>query len=91
MEARRVLSLEKLDLKSAYQMVPVHPDDRHLLGMKWWGKVLVDMALPLVSGLPQKCSMCWWIVSNGYFSTMVSSMSSIMDDFLFAGKLELGV
>ena len=52
MAAQRVLSLgkgtllAKLDLKSAYQMVPVHPDDRHLLGMEWQGKVLVDTVLP---------------------------------------------
>ncbi len=26
--------------------IPVHPDDRHLLGLKWGGKVLVDKALP---------------------------------------------
>ena len=50
--AQRVLSLgkgtllAKLDLKSAYWMVPVHPEDRHLLGMEWQGKVLVDTALP---------------------------------------------
>ena len=38
--------LAKLDLKSAYRMVPVHPDDVHLLGVKWLGSVYVDTALP---------------------------------------------
>ena len=42
---RRTL-LAKLDLESAYRMIPVHPDDRQFLGMQWHGKVLVDMALP---------------------------------------------
>ena len=27
--------LAKVDIKSAYRMVPVHPDDRLLLGMQW--------------------------------------------------------
>ncbi len=27
----------KMDIKQAYRMVPVHPDDRHLLGMRWAG------------------------------------------------------
>ena len=38
--------LAKVDLESAYRMVPVHPDDRHLLGMEWDGSVYVDTALP---------------------------------------------
>ena len=41
--------LSKLDIKSAYCMVPVHPDDRHLLGMCWQGATYIDTALP--SGL----------------------------------------
>jgi hypothetical protein len=27
----------KIDLKSAYRMVPVHPDDHPFLGIKWKG------------------------------------------------------
>ena len=38
--------LAKLDMESAYRQVPVHPDDRFLLGMKWKGNVYVDAALP---------------------------------------------
>ena len=38
--------LAKFDLKSAYRNVPVHPDDRHLLGMEWKGDVFVDTVLP---------------------------------------------
>ena len=37
--------LAKIDIKQAYRMVPVHPEDRHLLGMKWQGRVLVDKTL----------------------------------------------
>ena len=29
--------MAKMDIKEAYRMVPVHPEDRLLLGMKWKG------------------------------------------------------
>lgn len=38
--------LIKVDLKSAYRFVPIHPADRHLLGIQWEGSVYVDQALP---------------------------------------------
>ena len=41
--------LAKLDLESAYRIVPVHPDDRGLLGMEWKGGWYVDTALPFGS------------------------------------------
>ena len=42
----RFTELAKLDVTSAYHMVPLHPDDRLLLEMKWKGEVFVDSALP---------------------------------------------
>ena len=39
-------NLAKVDIKSAYQIIPVHPEDRALLGMKWEGALYVDAALP---------------------------------------------
>ena len=38
--------MAKFDLKSAYRNVPVHPDDRELLGMIWKDQLYVDTALP---------------------------------------------
>ena len=38
--------MAKMDIKSAYRMVPVHPQDRFLLGVQWQGLVYVDAALP---------------------------------------------
>ena len=32
----------KLDLKTAYQMVPVHPEDSPLLGIQWNGESYID-------------------------------------------------
>lgn len=38
--------LIKVDLKSAYQVVPLHSQDRHLFGICWDVLVYVDQALP---------------------------------------------
>ena len=42
----RGTQLAKVDIKSAYRNVPVHPDDRWLLGMGWRGALFIDSALP---------------------------------------------
>ena len=38
--------MAKLDLKSAYRMVPVHQEDQWLLGMSWNNQLFVDTRLP---------------------------------------------
>ena len=38
--------LAKVDIRQAYRIVPVHPEDRLLLGMLWEGGLFVDTALP---------------------------------------------
>ena len=35
-----------MDVKQAYRHSPVHPSNRHLLGMQWRGEVFLDMVLP---------------------------------------------
>ena len=38
--------LAKVDVKSAYRNIPIHPHDRWLLGMQWDGALYIDTALP---------------------------------------------
>ena len=38
--------LAKFDIESAYRLIPVHGDDRPLLGMRWREKTYIDSALP---------------------------------------------
>ena len=38
--------LAKVDIHSAYRVITVHGDDRHLLGMRWNGRICLDTALP---------------------------------------------
>ena len=37
---------QSFDVESAYRIVPVHPDDRPLLGMEWRDHLYIDAALP---------------------------------------------
>lgn len=37
--------LAKVDIKSAYRLVPVHPDARPLLGVMWKGVYYIDAML----------------------------------------------
>ena len=40
--------LAKIDIKSAFRLIPVHPADRHLLAMLWRDSLYIDMCLPFV-------------------------------------------
>ena len=39
--------LAKTDIKSAFWIVPFHPDDHHLLGIRWNGMFNYDTTLPM--------------------------------------------
>ena len=91
--ADRVLTLgkgalvAKMDVKQAYRMVPVHPEDRLLLGMKWGGKVYVDKTLPfglrsaplLFSALAD--ALAWAMKQKG-----VTFVEHYIDDFITVGR-----
>ena len=38
--------MAKLDVRAAYRLVPVHPDDRGLMGFQWRGALYIDGMLP---------------------------------------------
>ena len=37
--------LIKVDLKGAHKMVPIHQQDRHSFGIRWYDQIFVDQAL----------------------------------------------
>ena len=45
----RFALLTKIDVKAAFKRVPVRPEDRHLRGMKWRGKILLRAGAALRS------------------------------------------
>ena len=38
--------IAKIDTKQAYHNVPLHPENRHLLGMAWNDEIYLDKVLP---------------------------------------------
>ena len=78
--------LAKLDLKSAYRMVPVHAEDQWLLGMSWKGQVYVDTCLPF--GL-RSAPKIFSAVADGLSWAMhyqgVEYLLHYLDDFLVLG------
>lgn len=39
--------LAKTDIQDAFRIVPIHPEDYHLLGFSWYGKFYYDRCLPM--------------------------------------------
>ena len=78
--------IAKLDLKSAYRMVPVHHLDQRFLGITWQEQVLCDQALPF--GL-RSAPLIFTAVADGLAWAMVCSgvqyVIHYLDNFLFAG------
>ena len=78
--------LAKFDIASAYRMVPVHPEDRPLLGMRWRGELLVDGALPFGLRSAPKLftavadALLWIMGQHGVVHAML-----YLDDYLLLG------
>lgn len=82
--------LGKMDIKSAFRLLPIHPSDFQLLGFKLLGKYYVDKVLSL------GCAMSCHLFES--FSTFLDwvvkvqagkdSVDHYLDDFLFAGARE---
>ena len=63
--------MAKLYVLSAYRNIPIHPDDRHLLGMFWRDNFYVDLTLPFsLRSTPfilySVASMIEWILRTNY-------------------------
>lgn len=46
MERGRGALMAKVDVRSAYRNIPIHPEDRWMMGMLWEGALYVDTRLP---------------------------------------------
>ncbi len=75
--------LSKVDIESAFRIVPVHPDDRNLLGFRYKGKYYIDKVLsmggrssPAIFNFVAQAAE--WIVLNNYD---VDFLIHLLDDF----------
>ena len=76
-----------IDVESAYRNVPIHPDNWHLLDMKWQDYYFLDMALPF--GLRSTsiissfiADLVDWILQN---NNGISHLHQYLDDFITLG------
>ncbi|XP_053392697.1 uncharacterized protein LOC128555162 isoform X1 [Mercenaria mercenaria] len=77
--------MAKTDIQSAFRIIPVHPDDRSLLGFKWSNQFYYDKCLPM--GASSSCQIfetfstaLKWIAKNKFG---IRCIVKILDDFLF--------
>ena len=80
--------MSKLDIKSAFRSIPVHPSDWELLGMKWQGLYYFDTVLPLgLRSVPylfyQFPCMLEWVIKTKFG---VPNVVHILDDIFFVAK-----
>ena len=69
--------LAKVDIESAYRLIPVHPQDRPLQAMVWEGQLFIDPMLPFGLRSAPKISMRLRTLYNGAFVNPASSSSTI--------------
>ena len=76
--------LVKADIKEAYRMIPVHPQDQLLLGVKWNDSYYVDRMLPFgLRSAPKIFSavadgLQWILTQRG-----ITNLLHYLDDFVF--------
>lgn len=84
--------IAKLDLKSAYRMVPVHHLDQRFLGIRWQNSTFCDRALPF--GL-RSAPLIFTAVADGLAWAMgcngIQHVIHYLDDFLLAGPPQTDV
>ena len=82
--------MAKTDIKSAFRIIPIHPSDFHLLGMKWDNQFYYDVCLPM--GLSSSFAIFGAFSSSLEWISVhrlgASCVLNILDDFLFIAKTE---
>ena len=76
--------LAKVDIKSAFRLLPVHPADRHLLAMRWDQHIFIDTCLPFGLRSAPKLFNVSWILEQ----QQVTPVLHYLDDFLMMGPLQ---
>jgi len=82
--------LAKIDIKSAFRLLPVHPADRHLLSMRWDQNMYIDTCLPFgLRSTPKLfnilANLLSWILEHHN----VSPVMHYLDDFFTMGPAGL--
>ena len=76
--------MAKVDIESAFRIIPVSPADRPMLGFRWRGQYFMDAVLPM--GCSSSCAIfeCF-STALGWIAKVklgVTAMVRVIDDFL---------
>ena len=78
--------MAKMDIESAYRMVPVHPGDRPLLAVQWAGRTFFDTRLPFgLRSAPKIFSAVADALQWTFRSQGVTWVDHYLDDFITLG------
>ena len=78
--------MAKLDIKEAYRIVPIYPEDHQFLGVHWQGQVFVDCQLPFgLASAPAIFSAIGEVLEWILCQREVKAVIHYLDDFLFLG------
>ena len=78
--------MAKIDIKSAFRLVPVHPADRHLLGMEWNGQRYIDTCLPFgLRSSPRLFNMLADLLEWILYNKGVTYVLHYLDDYFTVG------
>ena len=79
--------MAKTDIKDAFRIIPIHPEDYKLLGFSWEGAFYYDKCLPM--GASSSCqifeSLSQALQWAMYSKFNAAGMSHMLDDFFFIG------
>jgi len=79
--------LAKIDVKSAFWLLPVHPADRHLLAMNWDGNLYIETLLPFgLRSAPKLFNILAELLSWILTQKGVLPVFHYLDDFLILGS-----
>ena len=86
LKSGRNTMLVKIDIKSAFRLLPVHSTDRHLLGMRWRDQIYIDHCIPFSLRSTPKLfniltDLLAWVAQNAGVSYLIH----YLDDYLTMG------
>ena len=88
----RGTKLAKMDIKSAFRLLPIHPADFDLMGIYFDGHYFIDKCMPM--GCAISCNVfekfatfLHWLVQ---FRSGLDSLDHYLDDFIFMGESNTG-
>ena len=84
--------MAKVDIKSTYRNVSVHPDDRWMMGMLWEGALFVDTAL--LFGIRSAATVVQWRLQDSIIKSLgrwetgayILCIRTLQEALVFSGR-----